>query len=91
MYAVVTKVSVALGRIDDAVGEVHAQVLPMLKSQAGHVVSYFSRNADGTNGMSISVFETKDQAVPAAATVGAPPESAVSVETIEVREVIASG
>jgi hypothetical protein len=91
MYAVVTKVSIASGRVDDAIGEVNSQVLPMIKSQAGHVVSYFSRSADGTNGMSLSVFETKEQADASAAGVVSRPESAVSVENVEVREVIASG
>jgi hypothetical protein len=33
----------------------------MLTSQVGHVVRYLTRGADGTNGLSISIFETKEQ------------------------------
>ena len=44
-----------------------SQVLPTLQSQAGHVTSYFTRSDDGTNGLSISVFETKEQAEASAA------------------------
>jgi hypothetical protein len=55
------------------------------------VVSYFHTNADRTEGQSIAVFESKDQAEASAAAVVPPPESAVSLESVEVREVIASG
>jgi hypothetical protein len=91
MYAVITKVSVAPGRFDEAVGEANSMVIPMLKSQAGYVVSYFHTNADRTEGQSIAVFESKDQAEASAAAVAPPAESAVSLESVEVREVIASG
>jgi hypothetical protein len=50
-------------------------------------VSYFHSNADHTEGQSIAVFESKDQAEASAAVVP-PPESAVIVE---VSEVIAGG
>jgi hypothetical protein len=91
MYAVLTKVSIAPGRFDEAVGEANSMVIPMLKSQAGYVASYFHTNADRTDGQSIAVFESKDQAEASAAAVTSPPESAVSVKNVEVREVIASG
>jgi hypothetical protein len=91
MYAVITKVSVAPGRFDEAVSEANSMVIPMLKSQAGYVVSYFHTNADHTEGQSIAVFQSKDQAEASAAAVAPPAESAVSLESVEVREVIASG
>jgi hypothetical protein len=90
MYAVVVKVSIAPGRIDEAVGMLDSMVIPMLKSQAGHAASYFTRSADGANGLSISVFGSKEQAEASASTVAAPTEAPVSIDSVEVREVIAS-
>jgi hypothetical protein len=41
--------------------------------------------------MSISVFVTKEQAEASAASMNTPPRVPVSIENVEVREVIASG
>jgi hypothetical protein len=90
MYAVVVRVSIASGRTDEAVGMLDSVVIPMLKSQAGHVARYFTRSDDGSNGLSMSVFGSKEQAEASAATVAAPPGAPVTIESAEVREVIAS-
>jgi hypothetical protein len=91
MYAVVGMANLAPERMDEIVEMADSQVIPLLKSQAGHVASCFTRNAYGTNGMSISVFVTKEQAEASAASMNTPPRVPVSIENVEVREVIASG
>jgi heme-degrading monooxygenase HmoA len=90
MYAVVVRVTLKPEQIDDVIAMANSQVVPMLKSQAGHVVSYFTRGADSTNGLSISIFESKEQAEASAATVEPPPGAPVTIDNVEVREVIAS-
>ncbi|HZM55445.1 MAG TPA: hypothetical protein VFC03_10515 [Acidimicrobiales bacterium] len=91
MYAVVVTATIARGRRDEAAGMTESFAIPMLKSQAGHVASYFTVGADGTSGLSISVFESKEQAEASAATVSPPADAPLSVKTVEVREVIAAG
>ena len=91
MYAVVGKVSLDSGRMDEVIGSLEEMVLPSVTSQEGHVASYFTRSADMTNGLSMSVFETKEQAGALAATMAAPPGAAVTIENVEVREVIGQG
>jgi hypothetical protein len=91
MYAVVGKVSLDPARMEEVIGSLEGMVIPMVQSQEGHVTSYFTRSADATNGLSMSVFETKEQADASAATMAAPPESPVTIEDVEVREVIGNG
>ncbi len=91
MYAVVGKVSLDSGRMDEVIGSLESMVLPTVTSQEGHVASYFTRSGDGTNGLSMSVFETKEQAEASAATMISPPEAPVTIEDVEVREVIGHG
>ena len=91
MFAVVGRVSLDPGRMDEVIGSLEGMVIPTVTSQVGHVTSYFTRSADGTNGLSMSVFDTKEQAEASAATMAAPPEAPVTIENVEVREVIGSG
>ncbi len=91
MYAVVGKVSLDSGRMDEVIGNLEAMVIPSVTSQEGHVASYFTRSADGTNGLSMSIFATMEQAEASAATMVSPPEAPVSIEHVEVREVIGHG
>ncbi len=91
MYAVVGKVSLDSGRMDEVIGSLESMVLPTVTSQEGHVASYFTRSGDGTNGLSMSVFDTKEQAEASAATMISPPEAPVTIEDVEVREVIGNG
>jgi hypothetical protein len=53
IYAVVAEASIAPGRVDVVVRMTESQVVPLLKSHAGHGASYFTRSSDGTNGLSI--------------------------------------
>jgi hypothetical protein len=89
MYAVVSTAKIESGRIDEVVAMTDSMAIPLLRSQAGHVASYFTVSADGTSGLAISVFGSKQQAEASAASVGATPEGPLSIETVEVREVIA--
>jgi hypothetical protein len=91
MYAVVGKVSLDSGRMGEVMESLEAMVLPSVKSQEGHVASYFTRSADGSNGLSMSIFDTLEQAEASAATMVSPPEAPVTIENVEVREVIGHG
>ena len=91
MYAVVGKVSLDPGRMDEIIGSLESMVVPTVTAQEGHVASYFTRSGDGTNGLSVSVFGTKQQAEASASTMVSPPEAPVTIEDVEVREVIAHG
>ena len=91
MYAVVGKVSLDSARMDEVIGSLEAMVLPSVKAHEGHVASYFTRSADGSNGLSMSVFDTLEQAEASAATMVSPPEAPVTIENVEVREVIGHG
>jgi hypothetical protein len=90
MYAVVTTGKIAAGRMDEVIGMTESQVIPMFRSPAGHLASYFTRSSDGASGLSVSLFESRQQAEASAATVVAPPGDPISVGSVEVREVIAS-
>ena len=90
MYAVLVTAAIAHGRREDAVVMTESRAIPMLNSQAGHVASYFTLGADGTSALAISVFESKEQAEASTASASPPPGAPLSVENVEVREVIAA-
>jgi hypothetical protein len=90
MYAVVTRASIKPGRKDDVVGMTNSMAIPMLKSEAGHVASYFTVSPDGSRGVAISVFESKEQAESSAANVTPPPDGPFDDLAVEVCEVIGS-
>ena len=88
MHAIVVKVS-----IKDAEGAQKAleeQVVPRVKQAPGFVAGYWTRSDDRTNGQSMLVFESEDAASSAMEQIRANVPDAVTVESVEVREVVAN-
>jgi hypothetical protein len=89
MHAVVVRVAIS----DFEGGRTHLreQVVPRVSSAPGFVAAYWTRSGDSTNGLSMMVFDSEDNARAAADTVrAAPMPDAVSLEDVEVREVVES-
>ena len=92
MYAVVVNVSIAPGQSAAARKALNDQVVPRVKQAPGFVKGYWTLGNDSTQGTSMAIFRTKqdaDNAVTALRNTSPPP--GVSVNSAEVREVIAEG
>jgi hypothetical protein len=90
MHAIVVNVDI---KSDDAVGMLHSQIVPTVKAQPGFVAGYWTRSADGTKGVSMSVYESEAAARDALQTLQGdppPPEAPVSVASAEIYEILAS-
>ena len=88
MYAVVVKVSIS----DAASAEkaLKERVVPSVSGSPGFVAGYWTRSTDGSNGVSMLVFESEDAARTAAEQIGAHVPQGVTLEGTDVREVVAS-
>ena len=92
MYAVVVNVSIAPGQFPAARKALNEQVVPRVKQAPGFVKGYWTVRDDSSQGTSMAVFRTKQDADSAVAAIrSAPPPPGVSVNSAEVREVIAEG
>ena len=89
MHAVVVRVNI--GDQELAQKGLTEQVVPRVKNAPGFVAGYWSRSDDGSNGVSMIVFESEDTARAVAEQIrnGPLPET-VTLESAEVREVVAS-
>jgi hypothetical protein len=90
MHAVAVKVNIS--DVESAQRELHERVVPAVSGAPGLVKAYWTRSDDGTNGLSMLVFETEDAARGMADRIRAAdwmPEG-VTLESAEVREVIAN-
>ena len=91
MHAVVVRVSI--GDADIADKGLHEQVVPRASQSPGFVAGYWTRSDDGTNGLSMIVLDSEDNARAAADRItsgeGVRPET-VTLESVEVREVVAN-
>lgn len=85
MHAVV--VTVKVGNVEEARPELLEQVVPAVSQAPGFVAGYWLEPVDG-HGLSVVVFESEETAKVAAERVQ--PPSSVTIETVEVREVVAS-
>ncbi len=90
MHAVVVRVTV--GDAEIAEKGLREKVVPGVSSAAGFVAGYWTRSDDGSNGLSMLVFESEDAARAAADRFrgGTIIPETVTVSRIEVREVIAN-
>jgi hypothetical protein len=68
------------------------EVVPRVSAAPGFVAGYWTRTGNDDSGLSMIMFETEDQADMAKEMIqqGPPNPDAVTVEEVEVREVVAS-
>jgi hypothetical protein len=92
MYAVVVNVSIASGQFAAARKALNEQVVPRVKQAPGFVKGYWTVREDSSQGTSMMIFRSKQDADNAVTMVrNAPVPPGVSVNSAEVREVIAEG
>ena len=88
MHAVVVKVTIK--DFEGGQQMLEAEVVPRVKQAPGFVTGYWTRG-EGDSGMSMLVFESEDAANGAAEFIRSQPDNdAVTLDNIEVREVVAS-
>jgi hypothetical protein len=89
MHAVVVKVTVK--DFEGGRKMLEEEVVPRVKQAPGFVAGYWT-SGEGNSGMSMIVFETEDNATGAAEFIrsDAGSSDAVDLESVEVREVVAS-
>ena len=90
MHAVVVRVSI--DDFDRGRQFLTEQVVPRVSQAPGFVAGYWTRSEDGQGGLSMMVFESEDAARGAAEMVesNAPQDDGVTLDGVEVREVVAS-
>jgi hypothetical protein len=90
MFAVVVHVRIASGQVDASREALKNQIIPRVRQAPGFVKGYWTASADGASGDSMAVFKTKQDAEQMVAMVrNQPPPPGVTIERVEVREVIA--
>ena len=88
MHAVVVRVNVHDG---EAAGEaLRATVVPQVSSAPGFVCGYWTRKEGTHTGLSMMLFESQEAAQAVSERLGSMDAEAVTVDDIEVREVVAS-
>jgi hypothetical protein len=89
VHAVV--VNVSINDFDRAQKMLNEEVMPRASQAPGFVAGYWTRSEDN-RGLSMIVFESEDAAKGAAEMIQSqgPPSDAVTLEGVEVREVVAS-
>ena len=88
MHAVLVRVTV--GDFDKARQALNAEVVPRVSQLPGFVAGYWTRPTDGNQGLSLAVFESEEAARTAADRIrSAPMPESVTLESAEVREVVA--
>ena len=90
MYAVVVRVAIESGQADAAAAILNEQIVPRVAAAAGFSTGYWTQGASRTDGLSMAVFDTEENAEAAAAmarNMPAPP--GVTIESVEVRAVVA--
>ena len=86
MHAVVVKVTINdLGAANDALRE---QVVPRVSQAPGFVAGYWTRK--NNTGLSMAIFESEDAATRASEQVRSNIPDAVTLDDVEVREVVVS-
>lgn len=90
MHAVVVRVSIGDAEVAEA--GLRETVVPGISSAPGFVAGYWTRSDDGSNGLSMLVFESEDaaQAVAERFRSGSMLPETVTVSRLEVRKVVAN-
>jgi heme-degrading monooxygenase HmoA len=86
MHAVV--VNVTISDEEGSVAALREQVVPRVSQAPGFVAAYWTRKGNG--GLSMSIWESEDAANAASEIVRSAAPEGVSVDSVEVREVVAS-
>ena len=86
MHAVVVKVTIH--DFERAQALLHEEVVPRVSSAPGFVAGYWMRPQEG-QGLSTIVFESEEAARAAAGMIRSPDDNVVTIESAEVREVLA--
>lgn len=87
MHAVV--VNVTVGDPDTAEEGLRNEVIPFLKQAPGFVTGYWTRPPGSNKGLSFVIFESEDQAQTMAQNIRTPSAGGVTIDNVEVREVVA--
>jgi hypothetical protein len=91
MHAVVVRVTI--GDLEAATQFLRSEIVPRVSAAPGFVAGYWTQASEsgGDNGMSMIVFESEDAARGAAEAIrSGPMPEAVTIESIEVRQVVAN-
>jgi heme-degrading monooxygenase HmoA len=88
MHAVAVKVSIQ--DAENAQKVLEERVVPGVSQAPGFAAAYWTRSADGDNGLSMLVFASEDAARAMADRVGGMVPEGVTFNSAEVREVVAS-
>jgi hypothetical protein len=88
MHALVVRVSI--NDVESARKTLDEQVVPAVSQSPGFVAGYWTWSDDQSNGQSMIVFESSDAARTVAERIRGMVPEGVAVESIEVREVVAS-
>ena len=86
MHAVVVNVTISDPAVDEAV--LREQVVPRVSGSPGFVAGYWTRKDNG--GLSMTVWQSEDAANAASEMVRSAAPEGVAVDSVEVREVVAS-
>ena len=86
MHAVVTNVTVH--DFEKARAFLEHEVVPRVSQAPGLVAGYWSRSQEG-NGTSLIVFESEEAARAAAGQIQPPPGDVATIDSVEVRDVVA--
>jgi hypothetical protein len=86
MHGVVVSVKISGETASDLL---QSTVVPRVKAQPGFVSATWLQSDDGATGVSLALFETKEQAEEAAKNVQPPPGAPVTITKVEVGEVVA--
>jgi hypothetical protein len=90
MYAIVVRVRIAQGQEHSSRAALQTQVIPRIRQAPGFVKGYWTENADQTNGESLMVFGTKQEAEHASGFMRSfQPPRGITLEGVDVREVVA--
>jgi hypothetical protein len=90
MYAVVVNVRIAPGQFEASQKALREQVVPRVKQAPGLVKGFWTVRDDSSQGTSMTVFRTKQDAENAMSMIrSSPPPPGVTLDSVELREVVA--
>jgi hypothetical protein len=88
MHAVVVKVSIS--DVEVAQKSLEETIIPRVSQAPGFIAGYWTRSDDKSNGQAMIVFESEEVARSVADRIRGDAPEEVTVESIEVREVVAN-